>query len=112
MVFASGWTEFPVIMCLLFGYFGSTATLAYAVLNQHFPQKLTGRVNTAQNMLTFIAAFAAQWAAGVIIGLYPSPSGGLYSADGHQAALIVFICVELAGFAYFLWPRRRGDGLP
>jgi predicted MFS family arabinose efflux permease len=112
MVFASGWTAFPVIMCLLFGYFGSTATLAYAVLNQHFPQNLTGRVNTAQNMLTFIAAFATQWAAGVIIGLYPSPGGGLYSADGHQAALIVFICIELAGFAYFLWPRRRGDGLP
>lgn len=111
-VFASGWSAFPAILCLLWGYFGSSSTLAYAVLSQHFPQNLTGRVNTAQNMMTFIAAFAVQWAAGVIIGAYPSPGGGLYSADGHQAALIVFICIEVCGLVYFLWPRRKGDGLP
>jgi predicted MFS family arabinose efflux permease len=111
-VFAAGWSGLPATMCLLWGYFGSSSTLAYAVLNQQFPQNLTGRVNTAQNMMTFIAAFAVQWAAGVIIGIYPSPGEGLYSADGHQVALIVFICIQVAGLAYFLWPRRRGDGLP
>jgi len=111
-VFASGWSAFPAILCLLWGYFGSSSTLAYAVLNQHFPQNLTGRVNTAQNMMTFIAAFAVQWAAGVIIGAYPSPGGGLYSAEGHQAALIVFICIQVCGLVYFLWPRHKGDGLP
>ena len=111
-LFAAGWTAYPAILCLLFGYFGSTSTLAYAVLNQHFPENLTGRVNTAQNMLTFIAAFLTQWLVGVIIGLYPSPGDGLYSADGHQAALTVFIGIQIAGFAYFIWPRRKGDGLP
>jgi predicted MFS family arabinose efflux permease len=112
ILFASGWTAYPILLCVLFGYFGSTSTLAYAVLNQHFPQNLTGRVNTAQNMLTFIAAFATQWLVGVIIGAYPSPGNGLYSANGHQTALAVFICIEIAGFLFFLWPRRRGDGLP
>lgn len=112
VMFASAWTAYPAILCLVWGYFGSSSTLAYAVLNQHFPQNLTGRVNTAQNMLTFIAAFAVQWLAGVVIGAYDAPGAGFYSADGHQTALIVFICVELAGLAYFLWPRRRGDGLP
>jgi len=112
VLFAAGWTDYPTLLCTLFGYFGATATLAYAVLNQHFPQNLTGRVNTAQNMLSFIAAFAVQWLVGVIIGYYPSPGDGLYSADGHQSALIVFIGIEIAGFVFFLWPRRRGDGLP
>lgn len=112
VLFAAGWTDYPIALCVLFGYFGSTSTLAYAVLNQHFPQNLTGRVNTAQNMLTFLAAFATQWLVGVIIGAYPSPGGGLYSADGHQTALAVFICIEIAGFVYFIWPRRKGDGLP
>ena len=112
VMFASAWVAYPAILCLVWGYFGSSSTLAYAVLNQHFPQNLTGRVNTAQNMLTFIAAFAVQWLAGVIIGSYPAPSAGLYSADGHQMTLIIFICIEIAGLAYFLWPRRRGDGLP
>lgn len=112
MMFASAWTAYPAILCLVWGYFGSSSTLAYAVLNQHFPQNLTGRVNTAQNMLTFIAAFAVQWLAGVVIGAYDAPGEGFYSADGHQSALIIFICIEVAGLAYFLWPRRRGDGLP
>ncbi|MFT5486108.1 MAG: putative MFS family arabinose efflux permease [Paracoccaceae bacterium] len=112
VMFASAWTAYPAILCLVWGYFGSSSTLAYAVLNQHFPQNLTGRVNTAQNMLTFIAAFAVQWIAGVIIGSYAAPKEGLYSADGHQTALIVFICIEIAGLLYFLWPRRRGDGMP
>ena len=107
VLFAAQWTAFPALLCFLFGYFGSSSVLAYAVLSQHFPARLTGRVNTAQNMLTFIAAFTTQWLVGVLIGLYPSPGGGLYSLEGHQVAHTVFICVELAGFAYFLWPRRK-----
>ncbi|CAN0460425.1 unnamed protein product, partial [Discosporangium mesarthrocarpum] len=83
-LFAVGWTAYPAVLCALFGFFGATATLAYAVLNQHFPENLTGRVNTAQNMLSFTLAFATQWLVGVIIGYYPSPGDGLYSADGHQ----------------------------
>lgn len=112
ILFAAAWTDYPAILCLLFGYFGSTSTLAYAVMNQKFPQKLTGRVNTAQNMLTFIAAFTTQWLVGIIIGLYPSPGDGMYSADGHQTALIVLIAIELAGFIYFLWPRHTPDPPP
>ena len=108
-MFAAAWTDYAAILCLAFGYFGSTATLAYAVLNQKFPQKLTGRVNTAQNMMTSIAAFAMQWLVGIIIGLYPSPGDGLYSSDGHQTALIVLIVIELAGLIFFLWPRHTPD---
>ena len=111
-LFAAGWATYPSLLCLAFGYFGSTATLGYAVMNQKFPKKLTGRVNTAQNMLTFFAAFATQWLVGVIIGLYPSPGAGLYSPEGHQAALLVFIGVELAGFIYFVWPRHTAEPSP
>lgn len=107
ILFAAQWTAFPALLCLLFGYFGSSSVLAYAVLNQNFPPHLTGRVNTAQNMLTFIAAFTTQWLVGVIIGLYPTTAEGLYSAEGHQVAHSVFIAIELVGFAWFLWPRRR-----
>lgn len=108
LAFALEWTAFPATLCLLFGYFGSSSTLGYAVLNQRFPGNLTGRVNTAQNMLTFIAAFATQWLVGVIIGLYPSPGEGIYDPRGHQAALFCFIALEIAGLLYFVWPRRRG----
>ena len=112
IMFAAAWTDYPAILCLLFGYFGSSSTLAYAVMNQKFPQKLTGRVNTAQNMMTFIAAFTTQWLVGIIIGLYPASGDGLYSAEGHQTALIVLISIELVGFIYFLWPRHTPDPPP
>ncbi|MEK9644632.1 MAG: MFS transporter [Alphaproteobacteria bacterium] len=106
-LFVAQWTDFPGLLCLLFGYFGSSSVLAYAVLAQNFPASLAGRVNTAQNMLTFIAAFTTQWAVGVIIGAYPSPGGGLYSAEGHQVAHAVFVAIEICGFAWFIWPRRK-----
>lgn len=106
-LFAAQWTAYPATLCLLFGYFGSSSVLAYTVLNQHFPAQLTGRVNTAHNMLSFAAAFSVQWLIGIIIGFYPSPVPGLYSAEGHQVAHSIFIAIEIAGFAYFLWPRRK-----
>lgn len=112
LLFALQWTAFPALLCLLFGYFGSASTLAYAVLNQSFPAHLIGRVNTAQNMLTFIAAFATQWLVGVIIGFYPSPGEGLYSPEGHRTALLIFIVLETCGLAFFLWPRRRRETAP
>ena len=110
-LFAAEWVDYPALLCLLFGYFGSTATLAYAVLNQKFPEKLTGRVNTAQNMLTFVAAFSTQWVVGVIIGLYPSTGDGMWSAEGHQAALLFCLVIQVSGLIYFLWPRHTPDPL-
>ena len=107
-LFAAEWTAFPALLCLMFGFFGSSSSLGYAVLNQKFPAAMIGRVNTAHNMLTFIAAFATQWLVGVIIGLFPLRGPGLYSPEGHQAALIVFICVQISGLLFFLWPRRSG----
>ncbi len=106
-LFALQWTEFPALMCLSFGYFGSASTLAYTVLAQNFPAGLAGRVNTAQNMLTFVAAFAVQWAVGVVIGLHPAPGEGLYSPDGHRTALWLLVSLQACGLAFFLWPRRR-----
>lgn len=106
ILLALQWTAYPGLLCFLFGFFGSSSVLAYAVLNQHFPTTLTGRVNTAQNMLTFICAFATQWLAGAIIGLYPAGPGGHYSTAGHQAALSTCIALEVAGYLYFLWYSR------
>ena len=108
-LFALEWTAYPALLCALFGYFGSSAVLSYTVFSQHFPERLSARVHTANNMMTFIAAFFMQWAVGAIIGLYPSPGEGLYSAEGHQLALIVFIAIEFCGYVFFLWPQRKRE---
>jgi MFS family permease len=42
----------PVMV--LFGFFGTSGILPYAVLSQSFPSHLSGRVNTALNLLVFM----------------------------------------------------------
>src|SRR5690606_203210 len=110
-MFALEQTAFAVPLCFAFGFFGSATLLVYSVLGQEFPPRLVGRVNTAQNMLTFIGAFAAQWGVGAIIGLWPELPGGLYDPAGHQAALIAVIALEVLAFLWFLLPRRHA-GIP
>jgi predicted MFS family arabinose efflux permease len=95
------------LLCFLFGFFGSSTILAYAVYPRIFPAALIGRVNTAQNMSIFIVAFAVQWAIGAIIGLWPQAAEGHYAPEGHRAALIVLIACEALAFAWFAWPRRK-----
>lgn len=91
----------------LWGFFGSSGILPYAVLSQSFPRHLAGRVNTALNLLVFISAFAAQWGIGVIISFWPlSPIGG-YSPAGFQAGFGVMLALQLAGWAWYWLQGRR-----
>jgi predicted MFS family arabinose efflux permease len=99
--------SFALPLCVAFGFFGSSTLLAYSVFGQHFAVETIGRVNTAQNMLTFIAAFAVQWGVGAIIGLWPVLADGRYDPAGHQAALLMMVGLETIAFVWFVWPRRE-----
>ena len=106
-LFAVGLTSVPALLCFAFGFFGSSMILVYAVLGQHFPTQVIGRVNTAQNMLIFMSAFAAQWGIGEIIDLWPPVGEGRFHPDAQQAAMIVMIGLQCLGFLWFAWPRRK-----
>jgi len=93
-------------LCAAMGFFGSGGVLVYSMLARHFPAHLVGRVNTASNMMTFTSAFAVQWGAGEIINRWPTMADGRYDPAAHQAALFTLLAIELAAFAWFLWPRR------
>jgi predicted MFS family arabinose efflux permease len=99
--------SFALPLSIAFGFFGSSTLLVYSVFGQHFAAETIGRVNTAQNMLTFIAAFAVQWGVGAIIGLWPVLADGRYDPAGHQAALLMMVGLETIAFVWFLWPRRE-----
>ena len=97
-------------LCFAFGFFGSAPLLVFSVFGQTFPTHLAGRANTAQNMLSFIGAFAVQWGIGAIINMWPELAGGLYDPAGHQAALMTVIGIEILAFAFFLLPIGRTSG--
>ncbi len=84
-----------VPLWLLFGFSGTTCILPYAVLSQELPRHLAGRANTGMNLLVFVAAFAAQWAIGAIIGLWPQNPVGGYHVDGYRAAFGLILGLQL-----------------
>ncbi len=86
---------------VLFGIFGTTGIIPYAVLSQSFPVHLSGRVNTGVNLLVFICAFAAQWGIGAIINLWPGTASGGYAPPGYQAGFAMMLCLQLIGLLWF-----------
>jgi predicted MFS family arabinose efflux permease len=105
-------TSWARTLWVLFGIFGTTGIVPYAVLSQSFPLHLSGRVNTALNLLVFVAAFAAQWGMGAIINLWPVAAGDGYAPAGYQAAFAVMLILQLLSLVWFsiaslIYHRRR-----
>lgn len=100
------WPVAPPWIWLLFGFFGTAGILPYAILAQNFPETLSGRVITGLNLLTFGCAFAAQWAIGAIIDLWPGAPGGGYAPEGYRAAFLVMLALQLVALLWFLGFRR------
>jgi MFS family permease len=92
---------------IFFGFFGTSGILPYAVLSQSFPSHLSGRVNTALNLLVFMAAFSAQWGIGAIIGQWPATETGGYSPIGYRAAFTLMLGFQLVTFLWFLFTSGR-----
>lgn len=84
-----------------YGFGACSAALAYAVLTQHFPRKVTGRVNTATNIFMFLASFAFQWGIGAVLRLWPA-ADGRYPLEGYAAAFGIAGLMQLAALAWLL----------
>jgi predicted MFS family arabinose efflux permease len=83
----------PALQWAAFGFLATAAVLPYSILSQAFPTALAGRVNTALNLLTFLAAFAAQWLIGIGV-----------DAWGHRPALGLSLALCLAAYLWLLRP--------
>lgn len=105
------WVAAAVPVWLLFGFFGTSCILPYAVLSQSFPRNLAGRVNTGLNMFVFVAAFAAQWAIGLIIGLWPETVSGAYHPNGYRAGFGMLLVLQILAAGWYLKAGKSGKGL-
>ena len=89
------------LLWMLFGFFGTAGILPYAVLSQSFPSHLSGRANTALNLLVFVTAFAAQWGIGAVIGRWPITETGGYAPAGYRAAFLILLALQLGTVVWF-----------
>jgi len=99
--------ETPLLLWIAFGFFGTSGIIAYASLSQSFPPHLSGRVTTGVNLLVFIAAFAGQWAIGVIIGIWPVGSDGSYALPGYQTGFAVMLGTQILCLLWFVFLSLR-----
>jgi MFS family permease len=101
------WTPLTLPLWLLFGFFGTSCILPYAVLSMSFPRNLSGRANTGLNLLVFVAAFAAQWVIGLIIDFWPQTASGGYNPSGYSAGFGLIMALQLTAASWYFFSTRR-----
>jgi predicted MFS family arabinose efflux permease len=89
---------------MIFCFTGSTSIVSFAILSQAFPSHLTGRINTALNLLIFLSAFAIQYGIGAVIDLWPPNAVGRYGIVSYRTAFGLLLGFEFLAFVWFLIP--------
>ena len=87
---------------LVFGMTGQLAILAYPWLSSYYGTALSGRANTAMNLLIFMAAFASQYFIGWVISLFPTTESGGYAVEGYQVSFGLCLAAQILGLIWYL----------
>ena len=90
----------------LLGLSFSLGNIAYSQLSAAFPIALSGRVNTALNLLVFIGAFGLQWGIGAAVDAFAT--GGMARVDAFKTTFAVLLAVQVLAFGWFLVPVKHG----
>ena len=86
----------------------SLGNIAYSQLTAGFAVALSGRVNTALNLLVFAGAFGLQWGIGAAVDGFAS--AGMARADAFRVTLSGLLVAQVLAFVWFLIPlKRRSD---
>ena len=94
------------VILAVYSFTGISAALAYALLTPLFAPEMTGRVNTATNVLLFALSFTMQWAIGAVLKLYPI-ADGRYAPAGYGAAFAVIAAIQLTAILWLLPMRTQ-----
>jgi MFS family permease len=101
------WTSATPLIWVVFGMTGQASILAYPWLSSYFGAGLSGRANTAMNLLIFMSAFGVQYAIGAIIDLFPTTAAGGYHPRGYQIGFGIFVAVQLLALIWYFLGRSR-----
>jgi predicted MFS family arabinose efflux permease len=102
-----GFSQWALPVWMLHGFFGTSGIICYAVLSQNFPVHLTGRANTALNLMVFVVAFIAQWGMGAVIEFWPVTAQGGYDPAGYQVAFGMTLVLQILALIWFFLVGRK-----
>ena len=83
----------------------SLSNISYTLVAQAFPANLSGRANTALNLLVFAGAFGLQWGIGGLVDTLQAD--GWASDAAYRAAFLALLGGQAAALAWFLLPVGR-----
>ena len=95
----------PAWLWPLLGLSFSLGNVAYSQLTAAFPVALSGRVNTALNLVVFIGAFGLQWGIGAAVDALTA--AGLLRAEAFRATFSALLAAQVLAFVWFLVPVKR-----
>jgi MFS family permease len=85
---------------------GAATVLSFAILAEYFPKELAGRANGALNLFHIAAAFAVQYATGVVLQHW-TPQAGHYPEIAYQTAFALNLAIQVSAWIWFMFPRVR-----
>lgn len=94
----------PASLWPLLGVSFSLGNIAYSQLTAAFPVALSGRVNTALNLLVFVGAFGLQWGIGAAVDSFVA--GGMGRADAFRFTMGSLLVAQVLAFLWFLVPVK------
>jgi predicted MFS family arabinose efflux permease len=100
-------TSMTTLVWFMFGMFGQVAILAYPWLSAYYGTALSGRANTAMNLMIFTTAFVLQYAIGAMIDMFPVTASGGYAPESYQMSFGLCFALQLAALVWYLLGRKR-----
>lgn len=88
----------------LLGACFSLSNIAYSLVAQAFPPTMSGRANTALNLLVFFGAFGLQWGIGGFVDALQA--AGQDTAAAYRTAFYCLLGLQALSLIWFLRPRR------
>lgn len=98
----------PMWLWPLLGISFSLSNIAYSQLSAAFPVALSGRVNTALNLLVFVGAFGLQWGIGAAVDAISAT--GLNRTEAFKLTFAALLVAQTLAYAWFLVPTAREPG--
>lgn len=84
---------------------GTGGAVFSTLMTRLFPSHLSGRANSAANMLTFASIFALQWGIGIALDFFPAQPGH-YAAAGFQRVFLALLLLQILIYALLIVPMR------
>jgi predicted MFS family arabinose efflux permease len=94
------------VLWAAYGVFGGTGILTYAIMAEHFPAQMIGRVNTTLTLVIFVLIFVFQIAVGAVLSHWPRVDGH-YPVVAHLSAWGALIALQLAGAVWYFLPAGQ-----